>query len=198
LQSLPPLARLVVATSDPSVYATAKAALPTTPVGALVTSTIPTGVDFLVAAQSLGAQSVPVYLDGATTLSPCDFTISGALVDDPSVLKAAVVALQRGATICPGVAVPAVASTLEFPTAPSQPLLLGCAHDCLYLVTLDDANGKPVVATRGSLRGGFAPVAVTVPQAKLKPGTYRFDVRLVSQVNPGPVLQQTSPPLSAG
>ena len=195
LQSLPPLARLVV---DPSLYATAKAALPSTPVGALVTSEIPTGVDFLASAQPLGAQPVPVLLDGVTSLPPCDPTISGAIVDDPSLLKASAAALQRGTTVCPGLAVAPAASTLTFPTAPDQPLLLGCARDCLYLVTLDDASGKPVVATRGSLRGGFAPVAVTLPQAKLKPGTYRFDVRLVGQVNPGAVVQQTSPPLSVG
>jgi len=37
---------------------------------------------------------------------------------------------------------------------------------------------------------------VTLPQAKLKPGAYRVDVRLVNQVNPGPVTQQTGPPLT--
>jgi hypothetical protein len=75
-------------------------------------------------------------------------------------------------------------------------LTLGCVRDCLYLVTLDDASGNPVVATRGALRGGFPPALITLPQTKLKPGAYRIDVRLVNQVNPGAVLQQTSPPLS--
>jgi hypothetical protein len=195
LQSLPPLARLVV---DPSLYATAKAALPSTPVGAFVTSAIPEGVDFLVSPKPLGPQAVPVLLDGVTSLPLCDPTISGAIVDDPSSLKASVAALQRGTTICPGLAVPAAATTLEFPTSANQPITLGCARDCLYLATLDDASGKPVVATRGQLRGGFSPALITLPQAKLKPGTYRFDIRLVNQVNPGPVVQQTSPPFSAG
>ena len=68
-------------------------------------------------------------------------------------------------------------------------------RDCVYLVTLDDASGKPVVASRGALRGGFPPAAITLPRTKLKPGTYRVDVRLVSQVNPGAVTQQLGPPL---
>jgi hypothetical protein len=200
LQSLPPLARLTLATTDPTVYAPAKAALPSTPVGALVvnSASIPAGVDFVASAQSLGQQAVPVLLDGVTSLPLCDPTIGGAIVDDPSALKASVAALQRGTTVCPGLSVPAVATTLSFPTSPSQPITLGCARDCLYLATLDNASGKPVVATRGQLRGSFSPVSITLPQAKLKPGTYRIDVRLVNQVNPGNVVQQTSPAISVG
>jgi hypothetical protein len=102
--------------------------------------------------------------------------------------------------VCPGLAVPASASTLTFPDAldPQAPagVTLGCTRDCLYLVTLDDASGKPIVARRGALRGGFPAVSVTLPQAKLKPATYRLDVRLINQVNPGPVAQQLSPPLA--
>jgi hypothetical protein len=196
LQSLPPLARLVLVTTDASVYATAKAALPTTPVGALVTSTPPLDVDFLAAPQPLGPQAVPVLLDGVTSIPPCDPTISGAIVDDPSVLKASVAALQRGTTVCPGLALPAATTALAFPAVPGQPVTIGCAHDCLYLLTLDDASGTPVVATRGALRGGFPPAAVTLPQAKLESGTYRIDLRLVNQVNPGAVVQQLSPPFA--
>ena len=192
LQSLPPLARLVL--TDPTLYATVKAALPTTPVGALVTGAIPTGVDFLAAPQSLGAQAVPVLLDGVTSVPPCDPTIGGAIVDDPSSLKVD----TRGTTVCPGLAVPAATSALTFPEAPDQPLTLGCVRDCLFVATLVDGNGKPVVATRGALRGGFAPMSITLPKTKLKPGTYRIDLRLVNQVNPGTVIQQTSPPLAAG
>ena len=91
---------------------------------------------------------------------------------------------------------PATPSTLTFPQTVDVPVTLGCARDCLYLVTLDDAQNRPVVASRGALRGGFPPAHVTLPQAKLKPGAYRVDVRLVNQVNPGPVTQQTGPPLT--
>ena len=77
-------------------------------------------------------------------------------------------------------------------------ITLGCTRDCLFLVTLDDGSNRPVVAKRGALRGGFPPAQVTLPQAKLKSGAYRVDVRLVNQVNPGPVTQQLSPPLAAG
>ena len=96
---------------------------------------------------------------------------------------------QLGLTVCPGLASPAVASTMTFPTqlassAPTQ-VQVGCVRNCLYLVTLDDAAGRPVVATRGVLQGGAVPVTVTLPQARIAPGTYRVDVRLASEVNPG-------------
>jgi hypothetical protein len=64
------------------------------------------------------------------------------------------------------------------------------------LITLDDAAGSPVVATRGVLQGGAPPATVTLPKAKLAPGAYRVDVRLASQVNPGTVTRLLSPPVS--
>jgi hypothetical protein len=110
--------------------------------------------------------------------------------------------VQRGLVVCPGVATPAVATTLALPTELTSDvatsLQLGCALDCLYLVTLNNAAGRPVVAARGALQGGAAPATVTLPKAKLAPGSYRVDVRLVNQVNPGPVVRQLSEPLSVG
>ena len=70
---------------------------------------------------------------------------------------------------------------------------LGCALDCLYLVTLNNGAGRPVVAARGSLGG--VPATVTLPKAKLASGLYKLDVRLVNQVNPAPVVRQLSEPL---
>ena len=60
---------------------------------------------------------------------------------------------QRGTVICPGLASKAAASTLDFPKeleakAPAA-VRLACARDCLYLITLDDARGRPVAARRG-------------------------------------------------
>ena len=75
---------------------------------------------------------------------------------------------------------------------------LACDRDCLYLVTLDGANGLPVVARRGALRGSTAPARITLPQAKLASGTYTVSVQLVAQVNPGTVTKLESPPLVAG
>ena len=127
---------------------------------------------------------------------------NGAAKPAAATVAKAIAPAQRGIVVCPGLAVPASASTLTFPDAldPSTAasVVLGCTRDCLYLVTLDAANGRPVVARRGALRGGMPPVTVTLPQAKLKPGTYSLGVRLVNQVNPGPVTEQTSQPLSVG
>lgn len=127
---------------------------------------------------------------------------NGAAKPAAATVAKAIGPAQRGIVVCPGLAVPASASTLTFPTAldPASPasVVLGCTRDCLYLVTLEGSDGRPVVARRGSLRGGMPPVDVTLPQAKLQPGTYSLDVRLVNQVNPGPVTEQASPPLSVG
>ena len=170
----------------------------------------------------VAATSAATYADTITSAA-CNPSVDGVVLDrlldapdDPiglynsggaakpgaaTVAKAAGPA-QRGIVVCPGLGVPASASTLTFPTTldPASPvsLVLGCTRDCLYLVTLEGSDGRPVVARRGSLRGGMPPVNVTLPQAKLKPGTYSLDVRLVNQVNPGLVTEQASPPLSAG
>jgi hypothetical protein len=77
---------------------------------------------------------------------------------------------------------------------------INCNRDCLYLVTLDRADGRPVVAHRGSLTGGVAGrvTAISLPKAKLSAGTYQVDVRLVSRVNPGAVTRYVSPALTVG
>jgi D-glucuronyl C5-epimerase C-terminus len=160
-------------------------------------------------------QAIPVLVDGvaapgaASTITSlaCNPNVSGVVVDglagvNGAAVKAAAGPAQRGLVVCPGLAIPAAATALTFPEQldPAAPasVTFGCARDCLYLVTLERADNKPVVARRGSLRGGMPPVAVWLPQAKLKPEAYRIDVRLVNQVNPGPVTQQTSPPLAIG
>jgi len=128
------------------------------------------------------------------------FTESGAAKPSVTAVRGAIAAAQRGIVVCPGLSTTAAASALQFPSSLSSgsaaSLVLGCARDCLYLVTLDGRDGRPVVARRGALRGGVAPVTVTLPRAKLKPGSYLLDVRLVNQVNPGGVFRQTSPPLT--
>jgi len=117
----------------------------------------------------------------------------------PAVTMAAVTA-QRGLVVCPGVQAPAFATTLTYPdqlvSGVENQVQLGCARDCLYLVTLDDSAGRPVVAARGALRGGAAPATVALPRAKLAAGTYRVDVRLVNQVNPAPLVRTESAPLA--
>jgi hypothetical protein len=75
---------------------------------------------------------------------------------------------------------------------------LGCVRDCLYVATLVGADGRPVVARRGALTGGAAPVTVTLPKTSLGQASYTIDVRLASRVNPGPAVDLTSPPLPRG
>ena len=55
----------------------------------------------------------------------------------------------------PGYQAPAAPSSVVFPSAVANgtttSVQLGCARDCLYLVTLERADGIPVVARRGAL-----------------------------------------------
>jgi hypothetical protein len=73
--------------------------------------------------------------------------------------------------------------------------VLGCARDCLYLITLDDARGRPVAARRGALRGARGALTLELPETKLERARYRLDVRIVDRVNPGAVTRLTSKPL---
>ena len=104
---------------------------------------------------------------------------------------------QRGTVLCPGLASRAGAGTLEFPAeldpSASPSVLLSCLRDCLYLVTLDDAQGRPASARRGELRGGGKPLTLELPKARLDRDQYRLDVRLVDRVNPGAVTRLASP-----
>ena len=123
---------------------------------------------------------------------------SGNAKASAAIVAAAAGPAQRGTIVCPGLAAPVTATRLTFPTeltSTPAPLTLACSRDCLYLVTLDRADGRPIVARRGALHAG-AEATIHLPQTKLVPGNYRFDVRLVSQVNPGPVKQLTSAPLA--
>jgi len=141
-------------------------------------------------------------VDNPTAAPSGIYYANGDAKEGLNAVAAAVANAQRGLTVCPGVAMPAVASTIAFPSAlasgTATPVQLGCSRDCVYLVTLDNAAGRPVVATRGLLTGGAAPVSVTLPKATLAPGVYTVDVRLASQVNPGKVTRIVSPAISAG
>jgi hypothetical protein len=117
-------------------------------------------------------------------------------------VKSAIAAAARGAVVCPGTSAKVTPTTLTFPQelSSSSPtsVVLGCNRDCLYLVTLDRADGRPVAASRGSLAGGASPQTISLPARKLATGRYRVDVRLVSGVNPGQLTQRRSPFLTVG
>ncbi len=127
---------------------------------------------------------------------------SGDAKPSAAVITAAALPAQRGTVVCPGLATAVAASTATYPptvsSATATTFQLACTRDCLYLATLDGADGKPVAAVRGALAGGVAPANVTLPKVKLRAGPYTIDVRLASQVNPGTVTQQTSGPIPTG
>jgi D-glucuronyl C5-epimerase C-terminus len=143
----------------------------------------------LVDGPATGEQTGLYYADGTTKTSAL------------AVGKAAARAVRGVLQICPGLAVPALPSTLVFPnqltrgTPPS--IRLGCVRDCLYLVTLEHVgDNRPVLAARGALRGGGSPATITLPAASFPAGAYRIAVRLITQTNPGRINLLTSPVLS--
>src|SRR6185437_3854045 len=118
-------------------------------------------------------------------------------------VRAALATAGGAATsVCPGVGVPAEASSLVFPPALSPrvrpSVSLGCLRDCLYLLTLERVGtGTPVLATRGSLRAGVT-ATIRLPRAAPPSGSFRLQLRLVAQTNPGPLVVQSSPVLTSG
>jgi hypothetical protein len=141
--------------------------------------------------------------DGATPQPPTGLYYAGG---DPkpsaAAVKQAITAAAHGAVVCPGTTATVTPTTLTFPqqlvSASPPSVTLGCNRDCLYLATLDRADGRPVIATRGALPGGSSPQTIVLPIRKLPAGRYRLDVRLVSRVNPGPLTRHLSPVLTVG
>jgi hypothetical protein len=127
---------------------------------------------------------------------------SGHAKPSAAAVKGAIRAVARGAAVCPGIKARVTPTTLTFPaqlsSSSAASVALGCDRDCLYLVTLDRANGKPVVARRGTLNGGGPATTITLPSRTLRRGGYRVDVRLVSRVDPGVVTRRRGPLLTAG
>jgi hypothetical protein len=135
-----------------------------------------------------------------STLTPASPTgiayASGNLKPSAQLVTTAAGPAQRGTVVCPGLASSSGASTLQFPTeldaSASASVVLGCVRDCLYVITLDDALGRPVAARRGDLTGGGRPITLELPKVKLPADTYRLDVRLIDRVNPGAVARLQS------
>jgi D-glucuronyl C5-epimerase C-terminus len=127
---------------------------------------------------------------------------SGDAKPSARAVEQAIGTVARGAAVCPGLAASVTPTTLTFPGQLSRTaaasVVLGCSRDCLYLVTLDRANGRPLVARRGSLNGADVPRTIVLPKRKLPAGSYRLDVRLVSRVDPGALDRERSGLLSAG
>jgi hypothetical protein len=156
---------------------------------------------------SVVIDGAPAPYDAALKLVACSAGVSGVLFDRLSDatrtgLRPTIASAERGAFVCPGASAEAQPFDVQYPTALTQPIAvsLNCNRDCLYLVTLDGADGRPVVAKRGQLNGGpsSALTRVVLPRAKLSSGSYRVDVRIVARVNPGTVTQYFSQPLTAG
>ncbi len=177
--TLPPVLLDGVASTTPSSYATAISTAACSPNVAGVV------IDRLVDSDTAATGLVDA---GGTDKS------GTAAVADTAALA------QRGAIVCPGVAIPAVATTIAYPTSvvSSVPvsLQLACARDCLYVATLLAPDGSPVVAARGVLQGGAGAQTVTLPKSTLGRPSYTLDVQLVNQVNPGEVTKLTSPALT--
>jgi len=142
--------------------------------------------------------------DDRTTPEPPTglYYASGDAKPSARAVEQAIGTVGRGAAVCPGLAARVAPTTLTFPgqlsSSAATSVVLGCSRDCLYLVALDRANGRPLIARRGSLNGGDVPRTIILPTRELPSAGYRLDVRLVSRVDPGAVDRERSGLLSAG
>ena len=151
----------------------------------------------------LVVDGVPAPYAAALKTAACTPGIAGAIFDRVGDLTrtgvpAAIGNAERGSFVCPGATFAAEPFTVQFPTALTPPVVVAvnCNRDCLYLVTLDRADGRPALARRGQIVGGTRLTSIALPRVKLPAGTYRADVRLVARVNPGAVTRYLGPPLS--
>src|SRR5581483_1164568 len=158
--------------------------------------------------QAFSGTVPPLLLDEPTSSvlasATCATSLAGAALD-PTTTDAATAAaaatVAHGRTVCPGVAdSPGV--TASFPTQVSSgtpvSFQLACARDCLFVAALVGADGRTVVAYRGTLAGGAAPASVLLPRTQLGQSSYVLDVRVVARVNPGSVVEVASAPLPRG
>ncbi|HEY5159991.1 MAG TPA: D-glucuronyl C5-epimerase family protein [Gaiellaceae bacterium] len=145
-------------------------------------------VDGAGSADLAGDQSGLYYADGSAKTSLSAVAASAALA-------------ERGALeVCPGLQADVAAKTLVFPlsfSSQSPPWVgLACTRDCVYLVTLERADGKPLRAKRGVLRADGAATVKLAGSATPRAGDYRLHVRLIAQVNPGAIREYLSPNIS--
>jgi hypothetical protein len=90
---------------------------------------------------------------------------------------------------CPGVELPVRTSYLRFGTRSAAKrgvfrVSFSCSLDCRYWVRLENAaTGATRLAARGSAQIGEV-VQADLGRRRLKPGTYRYTLRLVHPVNP--------------
>jgi hypothetical protein len=110
-------------------------------------------------------------------------------------LRTAVGLVRRGIIArCPGLqlsVVGKVAGQRHTPTGRS--FLLTCDIDCNYQARIQRLPAARIVRTVSGRAGGRRSVRVQFPPT-LAPGLYRFTVRLVAPVNPGPTTALVSAP----
>ena len=97
-------------------------------------------------------------------------------------------------TRCPGVELPVHASYLRFGTRSAAKrgvfrVSFRCDLDCRYWVRLENAQTHATkLATRGAAEVGEL-VQADLGKRRLKPGTYRYTIRLIHPVNPAPATR---------
>jgi hypothetical protein len=116
----------------------------------------------------------------------------------PRVTKALDRTTGGSITHCPGVQLPVHATSLRFGTKSAAKrgvfrASFACDLDCRYWVRLENAvTHATKLATKGSAEVG-EPVTANLGRRRLKPGTYRYTIRLVHPVNPAAPTVKAGP-----
>jgi hypothetical protein len=123
------------------------------------------------------------------------FYVDGTAKSSLPALRTAVGFVRRGIIArCPGMQLRVVAKLAgQRHTATGRSFLLACDIDCNYQARIQRLPAGTTVRTVAGRAGGRRSVRVQFPPA-LAPGTYRFSVRVVAPVNPGPVTTLVSGP----
>ena len=123
------------------------------------------------------------------------FYVDGTAKSSLPALRTAVGFVRRGIIArCPGmqlVVKPRLGGQRHTPTGRS--FLLTCDIDCNYQARIQRLPAATTVRTSSGRAGGRRSVRVAFPPT-LAPGTYRFAVRVVAPVNPGPTTALVSAP----
>jgi hypothetical protein len=113
-----------------------------------------------------------------------------------AVVQEAVALVRRGSIArCPGLKLPVRATRIALPRRASarQAVRFRCDLDCAYWARLERLpSHATITGARGIAVGGTTATAV-VPSKRLRPGRFRFTLRVNASLNPGPVRTAAGP-----
>ena len=122
------------------------------------------------------------------------FYADGKAKSSLGAVRAAAQDSRRGIVArCPGLQLPVRARVDRFSRGNGRfAFRLRCDIDCVYRARVEKLPARSTTLARSGRAPGGAAVRVAFPSRRLAPGRYRFTIRVVAPVNPGPPLSISS------